>query len=190
MGKRNCETSVLLHERRANRHPFRHSLSLSRELSLAAIRCSQPLCLRRQPLRLRPPSTAGESFSTVSLSLSLSLRSILCTMLPPLHRHQPSALLHPVWNGFFFFFFFFLFFFFKSKISNHNWFPISVKQTRLQTMGLPNAASGDLSSEMEVDAFRRLFPIQFYERHLAESIRPDGRALGKARDTTIALGLF
>ncbi|XP_038877146.1 exosome complex component RRP43 isoform X2 [Benincasa hispida] len=55
-------------------------------------------------------------------------------------------------------------------------------------MGLPNAASGDLSSEMEVDAFRRLFPIQFYERHLAESIRPDGRGLGKARDTTIALG--
>uniref|UniRef100_A0A0A0KZP2 Ribosomal RNA-processing protein 43 n=1 Tax=Cucumis sativus TaxID=3659 RepID=A0A0A0KZP2_CUCSA len=58
----------------------------------------------------------------------------------------------------------------------------------VQTMGLPNAASGDLSSQMEVDAFRRLFPIQFYERHLTESIRPDGRSLGKARDTTIALG--
>ena len=49
-------------------------------------------------------------------------------------------------------------------------------------------ASGDLSSEMEVDAFRRIFPLRFYERHLAELIRPDGRALGKARDTTIALG--
>ncbi|GMN54723.1 hypothetical protein TIFTF001_023852 [Ficus carica] len=54
-------------------------------------------------------------------------------------------------------------------------------------MGYSNA-SGDLSSEMEVDAFRRLFPLRFYERHLAELIRPDGRALGKARDTTIALG--
>ncbi|XP_041024537.1 exosome complex component RRP43 [Juglans microcarpa x Juglans regia] len=54
-------------------------------------------------------------------------------------------------------------------------------------MGLPDAP-GDLSSEMEVDAFRRLFPLQFYERHLAESIRPDGRPLGRARDTTIALG--
>ncbi|KAF5474146.1 hypothetical protein F2P56_006072 [Juglans regia] len=54
-------------------------------------------------------------------------------------------------------------------------------------MGLPDA-SGDLSSEMEVDAFRRLFPLRFYERHLAESIRPDGRPLGRARDTTIALG--
>lgn len=54
-------------------------------------------------------------------------------------------------------------------------------------MGLPDA-SGDLSSEMEVDAFRRLFPLRFYDRHLTESIRPDGRPLGGARDTTIALG--
>ncbi|RDY12772.1 Exosome complex component RRP43, partial [Mucuna pruriens] len=50
-------------------------------------------------------------------------------------------------------------------------------------MGLPNA-SEDLSSEMEVDAFRRLFPLRFFERHLAESIRPDGRPLGKARETS------
>ncbi|KAG8648901.1 exosome complex component RRP43 [Manihot esculenta] len=54
-------------------------------------------------------------------------------------------------------------------------------------MGLPNV-SGDLSAEMEVDAFRRLFPLRFYERHLADSIRPDARPLGRARDTTMALG--
>ncbi|XP_050227489.1 uncharacterized protein LOC126677084 [Mercurialis annua] len=54
-------------------------------------------------------------------------------------------------------------------------------------MGLPNEI-GDLSTEMEVDAFRRLFPLRYYERHLAESIRPDGRPLGKSRDTTVALG--
>ncbi|XP_059435203.1 uncharacterized protein LOC132168132 [Corylus avellana] len=54
-------------------------------------------------------------------------------------------------------------------------------------MGLPDT-SRDLSSEVEVDAFRRLFPLRFYERHLSESIRPDGRPLGRARDTTIALG--
>lgn len=48
--------------------------------------------------------------------------------------------------------------------------------------------SGDLSSEMEVDAFRRLFPLRFHERHLLESIRPDARPLGKARDTTLSLG--
>lgn len=55
--------------------------------------------------------------------------------------------------------------------------------------GQPNS-SGDLSSELEVDAFRRLFPVKFYERHLAESIRPDGRPLGRARDTSIALGFL
>ncbi|KAH9679125.1 Magnesium-chelatase subunit chlH [Citrus sinensis] len=54
-------------------------------------------------------------------------------------------------------------------------------------MGLPNA-SEDLSSEMEVDAFRRLFPLRYFERHLAESIRPDARPLSRARDTTISMG--
>ncbi|KAB5551790.1 hypothetical protein DKX38_009101 [Salix brachista] len=54
-------------------------------------------------------------------------------------------------------------------------------------MGLPDA-SEDLSSEMEVDAFRRLFPLRYFERHLSESIRPDARPLGRARDTTLALG--
>ncbi|XP_051140430.1 uncharacterized protein LOC127257912 [Andrographis paniculata] len=48
--------------------------------------------------------------------------------------------------------------------------------------------TNDLSSEMELDAYRRLFPLRFHERHLSESIRPDGRPLGKARDTTIVLG--
>ncbi|CAA0836992.1 3-5-exoribonuclease family protein [Striga hermonthica] len=53
------------------------------------------------------------------------------------------------------------------------------------------AATGgmnDLSSEMEVDAFRRLFPLRFHERHLVESIRPDGRPLDRARDTSLVLG--
>lgn len=54
-------------------------------------------------------------------------------------------------------------------------------------MGLPNA-SEDLSSEVEVDAFRRLFPLRYFERHLAESIRPDARPLSRARDTTISMG--
>lgn len=53
------------------------------------------------------------------------------------------------------------------------------------------AAGGtnDLSSEMELDAYRRLFPLRFHEKHLLESIRPDGRPLGRARDTTLSLGL-
>ncbi|KAG5095995.1 hypothetical protein JHK84_051583 [Glycine max] len=50
-------------------------------------------------------------------------------------------------------------------------------------MGLPNV-SEDLSSEVEVDAFKRIFPLRYFERHLAESIRADGRPLGKARETS------
>ncbi|KAJ4977538.1 hypothetical protein NE237_008318 [Protea cynaroides] len=42
--------------------------------------------------------------------------------------------------------------------------------------------------EMEVDAFRRLFPLRFHERHLLESIRPDARPLERARESTVALG--
>ncbi|CAN8244942.1 unnamed protein product [Cochlearia groenlandica] len=46
-----------------------------------------------------------------------------------------------------------------------------------------------LSSEMEVNAFRRIFPLSFYERHLSESLRPDGWPLDKARDTIVNFGL-
>ncbi|KAI7998043.1 Exosome complex component RRP43 [Camellia lanceoleosa] len=62
-------------------------------------------------------------------------------------------------------------------------------QTREQKGMSSVNASGDLSSEMEVDAFRRLFLLRFHERHLLESVRPDARKLWKARDTTLALGV-
>ena len=62
-------------------------------------------------------------------------------------------------------------------------------QDGVEGIGYPNS-SLDLSSEMEVDAFRRLFPLRFFERHLSESIRPDGRPLGRARDSTLALGVL
>ncbi|XP_078436055.1 3'-5'-exoribonuclease family protein isoform X2 [Wolffia australiana] len=45
-----------------------------------------------------------------------------------------------------------------------------------------------LAGEMEVEAYRRLFPLPFYERHLVESVRPDGRPLSSARETSIAVG--
>ncbi|KAJ4977777.1 hypothetical protein NE237_008557 [Protea cynaroides] len=51
-----------------------------------------------------------------------------------------------------------------------------------------SGASGNLEGEMEVDAFRRLFPLRFHERHLLESIRPDARPLERARESTVALG--
>ena len=41
---------------------------------------------------------------------------------------------------------------------------------------------------LEPDAFRKLYPDQYYSRFLAEGLRPDGRPLSQARPTTIALG--
>ncbi|KAK9104353.1 hypothetical protein Scep_021197 [Stephania cephalantha] len=55
-------------------------------------------------------------------------------------------------------------------------------------MGSTDGIQADIASEIEVDAFRRLFPLRFYERHLSESVRPDARPLNKARDTSVALG--
>ncbi|KAI5318370.1 hypothetical protein L3X38_038078 [Prunus dulcis] len=54
-------------------------------------------------------------------------------------------------------------------------------------MVLPDA-SGDVLSEMDVDAFRRLFPLRFFETHLVKSTRPDGRSLAEARETSSAFG--
>jgi len=51
----------------------------------------------------------------------------------------------------------------------------------------PAAASG-IAGEMEVEAYRRLFPVAFLERHLGESVRIDARRLREARPTTVALG--
>jgi len=41
---------------------------------------------------------------------------------------------------------------------------------------------------MEVEAFKRLYPLPFYERYLDSSVRPDGRPLGRARPTSVSLG--
>uniref|UniRef100_A0A0E0BIC8 Ribosomal RNA-processing protein 43 n=1 Tax=Oryza glumipatula TaxID=40148 RepID=A0A0E0BIC8_9ORYZ len=48
-------------------------------------------------------------------------------------------------------------------------------------------ATGGLAGEMEVEAYRRLFPLAFLERHLRESVRPDARRPAEARPTTVAL---
>jgi exosome complex component RRP43 len=40
---------------------------------------------------------------------------------------------------------------------------------------------------MEVEAFKRLYPLPFYERYLDSSVRPDGRPLGRARPTSVSL---
>eukprot|EP00249_Psilotum_nudum_P014484 c24848_g1_i2 orf=38-1024(+) len=46
----------------------------------------------------------------------------------------------------------------------------------------------DGGREMEIEAFRRLYPLQFIERFLAENIRPDARRLDRARPTSLSLG--
>jgi exosome complex component RRP43 len=55
------------------------------------------------------------------------------------------------------------------------------------TMGGGEGAAG-MAAHMEVEAFRRLFPLPFYDRHLSKSVRPDARTLDSARETTISLG--
>ncbi|KAG0600530.1 hypothetical protein M758_11G041500 [Ceratodon purpureus] len=44
------------------------------------------------------------------------------------------------------------------------------------------------TAAMEVEAFKRLYPLQFYERYLDQSVRPDGRPLNRARPTSVNLG--
>jgi len=41
---------------------------------------------------------------------------------------------------------------------------------------------------MEIEAFRKLHPAEFYRKFLVHSVRPDGRNLSKARKTTITAG--
>lgn len=55
------------------------------------------------------------------------------------------------------------------------------------TIGGGEGATG-MAAQMEVEAFRRLFPLPFYDRHLSKSVRPDARTLDSARETTISLG--
>ncbi len=42
---------------------------------------------------------------------------------------------------------------------------------------------------MEIEAFRKLHPAEFYRKFLVHSVRPDGRNLSKARKTTITTGI-
>ncbi|XP_074320486.1 uncharacterized protein LOC141657229 [Silene latifolia] len=54
---------------------------------------------------------------------------------------------------------------------------------------VPSIGSSEtMSTDTEVEAFRRLYPLEFYERHFDKSIRPDARPLRHSRDTTVAFG--
>uniref|UniRef100_A0A0D6R385 Ribosomal RNA-processing protein 43 n=1 Tax=Araucaria cunninghamii TaxID=56994 RepID=A0A0D6R385_ARACU len=55
-------------------------------------------------------------------------------------------------------------------------------------MGTQEQAGMAGGGEMELEAFRRLYPLQYYERYLNENVRPDARPLGRARATSLTLG--
>lgn len=41
-----------------------------------------------------------------------------------------------------------------------------------------------------MEAFRKIYPSEFYKKFLLQSVRPDGRSLQKARRTTVSVGSF
>ncbi|GIL45664.1 hypothetical protein Vafri_2868 [Volvox africanus] len=45
-----------------------------------------------------------------------------------------------------------------------------------------------ISDDVDAEAFKRLYPEQYYDRFLSEGLRPDGRPLGRARAVTIGAG--
>lgn len=44
----------------------------------------------------------------------------------------------------------------------------NLQRRKRERKRMESGKEGDLSGEMEVDAYRRLFPLRFYERHLLE----------------------
>lgn len=44
------------------------------------------------------------------------------------------------------------------------------------------------AAEVEADAFKRLYPEQYFDRFLSNGVRPDGRPLGRARAVTVGAG--
>ena len=44
------------------------------------------------------------------------------------------------------------------------------------------------AASLDADAFRRLYPEQYFQRFLDDDIRPDGRTLGRSRATNIGIG--
>ena len=48
-------------------------------------------------------------------------------------------------------------------------------------------AATQAASVQQSEAFRRLYPEEFYARFVAEGVRPDGRPLGRPRPVSIGL---
>ncbi|KAK9908249.1 hypothetical protein WJX75_004814 [Coccomyxa subellipsoidea] len=50
-----------------------------------------------------------------------------------------------------------------------------------------SAAVPSSSNELQAEAFKRLYPNEYYAKFISKSLRPDGRPLGGARATTIGI---
>jgi exosome complex component RRP43 len=40
-----------------------------------------------------------------------------------------------------------------------------------------------------MEAFRKIYPSEFYKKFLVQDVRPDGRGLNKIRKTTVSGGM-
>lgn len=50
------------------------------------------------------------------------------------------------------------------------------------------AAAAAAPDTVNAEAFRRLYPEEYWAKFIAQSVRPDGRPLGRARPTSVGLG--
>eukprot|EP00250_Pteridium_aquilinum_P009041 c18403_g1_i1 orf=496-1428(-) len=48
--------------------------------------------------------------------------------------------------------------------------------------------AGDGGDDVELEAFRRLYPSEFLHQFLKDGVRPDGRPLGRSRSTLLTVG--
>lgn len=47
--------------------------------------------------------------------------------------------------------------------------------------------SSVVADQVDAEAFKRLYPALYYKKFIEQSVRPDGRPLGRARDTSISV---
>ena len=46
-----------------------------------------------------------------------------------------------------------------------------------------------MDGAVQAEAFKKLYPEQYYSRFISQNTRPDGRSLGRARAATVGLGV-
>jgi len=49
------------------------------------------------------------------------------------------------------------------------------------------AQTASASNELQAEAFKQLYPEQYYAKFINSNLRPDGRSLGSARATSIGV---